>query len=81
MSLVFVHRALGKFTDWSASGKRAAGLDTRCDPMKDVVVASRNEQSNKLQLDRPSGGGAGSWRHLRCYSVSVWSAGCGQFVV
>ena len=32
-------------------------------------------------MELPSGGGAGSRRHLRCCYGSVWSVGCGQFVV
>ena len=81
VSLVFVHVALGKFADWSASGKKAAECDTRCDSMQEFVAASRHEKSFQLRLDLPSDGGSGSWRHLRYCSVSVWSVGCGLFVV
>ena len=38
-----------------------------------VVGKKQHENSTKLQVDLPSG-------DLRCWSVSIWSAGCGQYV-
>ena len=73
--------AFGTFADWSASGERAAGWDTRSDPMKEF---SCRFQKPKREPDSiwicPR-----RWRGFRAtFSMlldSVWSAGCGQFVV